>query len=455
MPLLEDDAKPALLDEQLSLRNAQVGWAAVGAVLYPITAFIAHAPSVWAAVMIGVLKRQENAIDRALADPARADYLTRTRPRVRRFNPNALGHDPLAEVTGQAALALLYGASYLDAFVRAEERALGAAEAGAEDVAAERLSEAGALLRRVRVSQGDVAAATDSLATGWQRWAGDFASTLSAAPSLLEDTESGARVFDFVAELDAPRREMLQRTGLVVDDIDRQVVITPDIAAQPWAARTNQVSAAARLLGTSARELSIQMPNEVPHPARVGELAVKEAPRARRELVGQKRPTDREWRRALARIDEFSVRSPLVSLPPASALQAVFEAGILVDRAVAAAEDTGRARDLELVHRYCVEELGPNALHARRVWTEVGGMGRAVTPTTGRLPSMIQERGRPQEWMDADRPLTAWHSELGSLLGPLRDARLEGPDVGERLMAVTGYCAEMAAWIRTSVNVGD
>lgn len=161
-----------------------------------------------------------------------------------------------------------------------------------------------------------------------------------------------------------------------------------------------------------------------------------------------------ERARALARIDEWSVRSPVVGGGEGGAMARLVEAHQHLDRAVKAAQSRGLPRDYELVHRVCVEELGPAALTARRLWTESSGANH-VNPTLNRLPAMIDEVGVDTAWINAADPLTTWYRLLTAQLSDLETAQLGAPTVGSRLVRVVGYCAEMAAWIRMSYAVGD
>lgn len=161
-----------------------------------------------------------------------------------------------------------------------------------------------------------------------------------------------------------------------------------------------------------------------------------------------------ERARALARIDEWSVRPATLGSKPDSALARVQSARVLVDRAVGAAEERGVPKDFELVHRRCVEDLGPASLHARRLWTEVAPMPH-VNPTLNRLPAMLEEAGASNEWLHSPQPLRAWHGLLLVQVDSLRAPELADALAGETLIRVVGYCADMAAWIRMTYGVGD
>jgi hypothetical protein len=163
----------------------------------------------------------------------------------------------------------------------------------------------------------------------------------------------------------------------------------------------------------------------------------------------------RERLRALARIDEFAARPPLLGVSAAGALAKVGESRRLLDRAVVAADERGEPKDFELVHRYCVEELGPAALHARRQWTDAAP-GAHVNPTPTRLPVMIDEESPPQrQWIEAADPLLVWYRLLSQELDQIAEMEISDRDVGARLIKLVGYCADFAAWIRSIHQVGD
>jgi hypothetical protein len=163
---------------------------------------------------------------------------------------------------------------------------------------------------------------------------------------------------------------------------------------------------------------------------------------------------DEEYPRALARIDEWSVRSDILGGSADGALARVQSARTYLDRAVRAAEERGSRKDFELVHRYCVETVGPAALHARRLWTERSS-AQHVNPTLNRLPAMVAEAGVSDKWINAPKPLAEWHQLVSGELDKLATLRIEDASTGEILVRTVGYCAEMAAWIRMAYGVGD
>ncbi|HEU4738635.1 MAG TPA: hypothetical protein VFS54_06080 [Solirubrobacterales bacterium] len=176
--------------------------------LVPLTAF---------AVIIATLKRQENAIDRALDDPPRRDFTVRTRARSRRYLPGRLGTSDTAVATDLAAIATLRVAAYLEAMVRADERSQGAHLAGDKIAAEERTREAMDLLERAR--------AAEALKAERLRWLGGAWAELGASPEFATQqaepnpealAKDGRLRPAFVA------REA-RRTGLVVGDLDLRI----------------------------------------------------------------------------------------------------------------------------------------------------------------------------------------------------------------------------------------
>lgn len=214
------------------------------------------------------------------------------------------------------------------------------------------------------------------------------------------------------------------------------------------AAAPAAIEEAAVALGVQLITLRTVEPSGQPAAERIASEVVAALPVPRR-------PSDAEWRRALARIDEFSTRSPTISRGPSGALRSVVEANVLMEHAVDVALETDRPRDAELVHRYAVEELGPAALHARRLWTDIGGDGAFVNPTLPRLPAMIQELGRPLGWLGAPQPLLAWRDLLEPNVRRVHSAQISDPNLGDVLLMIVGLCAEVASWIRTTFGVGD
>lgn len=159
-----------------------------------------------------------------------------------------------------------------------------------------------------------------------------------------------------------------------------------------------------------------------------------------------------EWNRALARIDEFSHRSPVTGFDGAAMARALTNARLLLDTAFDAVYSRGKPKDFELVHRRCVEDLGPTALKGRRVWTDA--RSSHGMPTLDRLPAMIEsEVKQGRHWLITDRPLNAWQRTLWDLLDELPSTADQS--AGGILLAIVGHCADLAAWIRCTHGVGE
>lgn len=232
MPQLNDDAKPALLNERLAVKNQRTTWTALtGAMTFGAT----HVPPIFilpatlCAIMGIVAARQIHALERALDDPPRDDYLVPTRKGFRHFNPTALGTSPLAISTANAARETLEVSSLLDAAVRAEERALGARNAN-EPLAEERRSvEAKRLLLRAARSHGHLADAMSSLAEQWDSW-GRSALSISRPRPLPDDQEV---TIDGIAPLPDDARQLLKETGLSIDDVNTSITVPAEAIQRP------------------------------------------------------------------------------------------------------------------------------------------------------------------------------------------------------------------------------
>lgn len=163
----------------------------------------------------------------------------------------------------------------------------------------------------------------------------------------------------------------------------------------------------------------------------------------------------KEWLRALARMQEFSFHKGRSPASPDGPLAKVAAAQKLLDKAIAAALERGAPRDFELVHRYCVENLGAAALASRRAWSN-SGRHPQVNPTLDRLPAMIENETSPnRDWLLLESPIPAWYEALNNELEVIRDAALSDRETGPVLISAIGSCADMAAWVRTTHHLGD
>ena len=217
MGALRDEDKPALLDEQQELKDAQATWGGTTGVLaaigFAITPVLTAVPLAVGAVSVAVLRRKQNAVERLLADPPRFDYETSTRARRRRYETGALGEGQLAAATDQAAISTLRAAAYFEASVRADERSQGARITGRDEFVTWHLEEA----RRLFVMG--------------KRWSGEMAATFNAmtvffTAAVLDAGLDEAPLPDHIrlGELPAPAQEALRGTGLVVPELDPTVV---------------------------------------------------------------------------------------------------------------------------------------------------------------------------------------------------------------------------------------
>ena len=302
MPLLPDDAKPALLDEQMALRNAQAGWGAVAAAIGPITGHLWCLPSAVCGVMVTVLQRQANAIDRALADPPRKDFSTRTVPRRRRYAAGQLGTEPLAVISDDAALATLQVVAYLEAFVRAEERAQGALADGFHDVAGARLAEAERYLEGARRSEALLADVLGAVGNEWASFAFDpEVSAMSASP---RDTEDESAVVDVKRSLSGLARSLIRRTGLVIDDLNLAVPMQASSIGAPLQSLIINAAVNARELALSARTVSTRVSVPSIKPLRVAELETRPVPLELEDL-----PQTREYGFGVIEQDRGNLKS--------------------------------------------------------------------------------------------------------------------------------------------------
>lgn len=217
MGALRDEDKPDLLDEQKSLKDAQAKWGGTTAILSVIgAAIIAPAfivlPVSVAAISVTVLRLKQNSVERLLADPPRFDYATGTQAHRRRYVPGALGSDPLAIATDQAAIATLRATAYFEAAVRADERSQGARIDGRADLAEWQLAMARNLFERGRKWSGEMAISLDALAVTFAAFA--VGSPLDEAP-LPDAIPEG--------DLSGQAREALSRVGLAIAGLDLSV----------------------------------------------------------------------------------------------------------------------------------------------------------------------------------------------------------------------------------------
>lgn len=131
------------------------------------------------------------------------------------------------------------------------------------------------------------------------------------------------------------------------------------------------------------------------------------------------------------------------------------EAKRLLDNAVRAALERGVSKDFELVNRSCLEDMGATSLATRRAWSRSGAFSH-VNPTPGRLPGMVgTDASISRDWLLDESPLASWNESLQGAYENVWTKGIDDPALGPHLVAVVGWCADMAAWIRTTLKVGD
>jgi hypothetical protein len=164
VPLLSPADKQPFLDGRLDAERLAQTWGGLGVgggiimgaahVLVPVLL-----PGTLVATWVAYrFMRRKAEYDRAIDDPPRLDFLTPTRSRITRFHPDVFGETPLERVTVDLSWALLYADSFLSAMVRADERTIGAREAGDLQRAAYQTRTALDYARRFRQAESETAA---------------------------------------------------------------------------------------------------------------------------------------------------------------------------------------------------------------------------------------------------------------------------------------------------------
>lgn len=240
MSHLPESEEPGLLDEQASLKIAGVTWKGTMAALgglgeMGVPHFILGPSLIVGAICWTVVERKRVAVERLLADPPRLDFETGTRARRRRYVAGTLGDDRLAVATDEAAIATLRAAAYFEAAVRADERSQGAALEGRAELAEWQLGQSRRLLEMGQMWSGEMAVALNAFAQSWAAYAVESELDTLALP-----------------EADLPPRELppetraaLDRTGLVVGDLDLGIGWPTELDRQA-------------LIGTSTGDLAIE-----------------------------------------------------------------------------------------------------------------------------------------------------------------------------------------------------
>jgi hypothetical protein len=176
-----------------------VGALATAAVAVPIT--------VSCAVLWRFADKHADGADSLVEDPPSDDYRYPTRPRRRRFDSGPLRDSPVERRTAETAKLLVDATAYVEAAVRAAERAAGAKIAGDSDSYAARRIEAMKYARQAASplhalgrsapqlanefeQSEDVAALPDGLPPGW-RWSDRTLDSLMPQEALAKLYRSG------------------------------------------------------------------------------------------------------------------------------------------------------------------------------------------------------------------------------------------------------------------------
>jgi hypothetical protein len=201
MPFTPDTAKPALLAEVATIEKHQALWTLIGA-LVGATAGLVVAPIAVgvagpAAVCLYVLQLNKIDTNRILNDPPRVDYAVPVRARRRRFVPGHM-QSPIESATAQFVERVLDRLAYLEAAVRADERAQHALSIGDDAHFQQRLLEGQRAADRAASAAERLSRAADELASTWS-----YSAALDAAlgdAAMRADVTRGMR-----GEVDAVR----------------------------------------------------------------------------------------------------------------------------------------------------------------------------------------------------------------------------------------------------------
>lgn len=203
MPYTADDAKPPILDEIAEIRRAQASWIAAGAVGADTGLHFVAVPL--AAIATLALERQRISLERLLNDPPRYDFDAQTRIGRPRFYPERLGDHRLSRSTAFTAHMALELSAAIDAAVRADERAQGAALHDRVDVVERQLSLRVEVEREAAVRAERLAAALRVSARDWRRH--------------LSITEPSSAV-TVLPQGDLRALPEVRRSGLATSDLD-------------------------------------------------------------------------------------------------------------------------------------------------------------------------------------------------------------------------------------------
>jgi hypothetical protein len=265
MSALDEGDRSALLDEQYELKDAQARWGMVAVALSTAGTLIKPAlfaaPIGVAGIAIGALKRKEYALDRALADPPRFDFETGTRAKRRRYVPGSLGSDRLSVSADNAAIATLRASAYLEAAVRADERAQGARLRDRDDLASWHLEEHEVLMVRARQASAEMADALDSLGVIWVAAVYEAGAAEVAVPVVRRAERVPEEALD-----------AMHRAGMVTTDLDLSFVtpagVSPRAEVLVFADVAFETAESSRRLARSARRVA-RRPIELPSTTRL------------------------------------------------------------------------------------------------------------------------------------------------------------------------------------------
>lgn len=389
MSNLPENEEPGLLDEQASLKTSGITWKGTMAALgglgqMGVPPFVIGPPLVVGAICWTVVERKRIAVERLLADPPRLDFETGTRARRRRYVAGTLGDDRLAVATDEAAIATLRAAAYFEAAVRADERSQGAALEGQAGLAEWQLGLSRRLLELGQMWSGEMAVALNAFAQSWAAYAVESELDTLALP----EADLPPR------ELPPEAREALDRTGLVVGDLDLTIGWPTELDRQA-------------LAGASTGDLAI----EAARATRTVSLSTRRVAGGRRALP-ERTGEDEALPSLLPSPDDVAVvERRLLPAAEGGSADAMFELGSLAhDRG-----DRAEAREwLERAARASAPRPRGVFLAEAREWTERAERELSPPPAEGR-----ERPDRPAEEREA--VMKADYSRIGEYWSALSD----------------------------------
>jgi hypothetical protein len=257
VPFTGDDAKPALLDEVANIEKHQatligvLAGAAGGLLVAPVAAFVVGPP----ALCIYVLQREKIDTNRILNDPPRPDFEIPVRARRRRFE-SAHMQTPIDRAAAEFAVSVLERSAYVEAAVRADERAQAASAAGDRASYRARLNEGRRATARAAELVDRVSRASEGLAEAWAL--NDPLLEAPLNPAARNAVTAGMRgEIDALGVLPPEALDYVRRTGLVIRDLHPQVTVTAAdataVVSDPHEALRVRSRAYARAAGRATR----------------------------------------------------------------------------------------------------------------------------------------------------------------------------------------------------------